>query len=138
MSGDEQLTLGSRLTDLSKVPQWVERLGSQHGIPADIQFSIDLCLEEVLANIILHGYAGSPDHTIVVRYRTLPKSFVFIVDDEAPHFNPLDRPKPTAASYDEMQVGGLGIHLLRQFAQSVEYESTPAGNRLTIRFAAPD
>ena len=138
MSGDEQLTLRSRLTDLSRVLPWLEQVGSQHGIPADTRFSIDLCLEEVLANIILHGYAGSQDHTIVVRYRTLPNSFVFIVDDEAPHFNPLDRAQPAAASYDEMQVGGLGIHLLRQFAQTVEYESTTSGNRLSIGFAAPD
>jgi anti-sigma regulatory factor (Ser/Thr protein kinase) len=138
MSGDEQLTLRSRLTELSRVPQWLEQVGSQHGIPADTQFSIDLCLEEVLANIILHGYAGNPDRTIVVRYRTLPKSFVFIVDDEAPPFNPLDGPQTTTATYDEMQVGGLGIHLLRQFAQSIEYESTPSGNRLSLGFAASD
>jgi anti-sigma regulatory factor (Ser/Thr protein kinase) len=136
MNGAEQLTLRSQLTELSRVPQWLEQLASVHGIPSETQFSIDLCLEEILTNIILHGYAGSPDHTIVVRYKADPKSFLFVVDDEAPHFNPLEQSDPSATTSDEIQVGGQGIHLVRQFAQSLEYEPTPTGNRLRLGFAS--
>jgi serine/threonine-protein kinase RsbW len=136
-NGDEQLTLSSRLSELARIPAWLEQIASSYGISANTQFAIDLCLEEVLTNIILHGYAGSPNNTIVVRCRALPKSILFVVDDEAPPFNPLARqPTPLPSTLDEVRIGGNGIRFLHQFAQTLTYESTPSGNRLRIGFSA--
>jgi anti-sigma regulatory factor (Ser/Thr protein kinase) len=134
----EHLELRSRLSDLAQLFPWIERLASQHAIPANTQFAINLCLEEVLSNIIRHGYSGKPDHSIAVRF-TKPRDdyFVFIVEDEAPPFNPVNSPElPAVSSLDEIRVGGQGIRLLRRFANALEYQSMPTGNRLSIGFTA--
>ena len=133
----ERLTLRSRMSELTQLPAWIELLATQHMIPADAQFAMNLCLEEVLANVIQHGYSGNPDHSIVIHF-TNPREnyFVFVVEDEAPLFNPLGVPElPPLTSLDETRIGGQGIRLLRRFAGELDYEATPTGNRLSIGFS---
>jgi serine/threonine-protein kinase RsbW len=134
----DRLALRSRLSDLAQVPSWTEALASRYSIPGDVQFAMDLCLEEVLSNIIRHGYVGAEDRSLVVRFST-PRDgyFVLIVEDEAPHYNPLDKPElPLVDLHEENQLGGRGIRLLRRFSDTLDYEPTPTGNRLRIGFSA--
>jgi anti-sigma regulatory factor (Ser/Thr protein kinase) len=87
----DQLTLGSLLSNVAQIPPWIESLASSYAIPASAQLSINLCLEEVVSNIIRHGYGSQADRSVVVRF-SMPRDgyFVFVVDDDAPRFNPLD------------------------------------------------
>ena len=137
---EERLTLQSRMSELSQLSAWIEHLASRHLLPGTTQFAMNLCLEETLSNIIRHGYPGKPDHRIVVHF-TAPRNdyFVFEIEDEAPLFNPLDVPEqPALNSLDELRVGGQGIRLLRRFADRLEYQATPTGNRLRIGFSTAD
>lgn len=136
----EQLTLQSRLSELAQVSPWIERLAAQHKIPDKTQFAMNLCLEEVLSNIVQHGYSGQPDRSISLRF-TCPNDsyFVIVVEDHAPPFNPVDASVPPPLSaLDGVQVGGQGIRLLRQFADELEFQPLPNGNRLSIGFGASD
>ena len=139
-TSEAQLTLRSQIAELARVPLWVETLATEFKIPAKTQFAMDLCLEEVLSNIIRHGYAGKQDRPIVVRYVTLQNSScLLMVDDEAPPFNPLSaEDTPVQETLDGARIGGLGIRLLREFATALEYQRTPTGNRLTMSFGAAD
>jgi serine/threonine-protein kinase RsbW len=134
----DRLALQSRLSEIAQVPAWTEDLASRYAIPGDVQFAMDLCLEEVLSNIIRHGYAGAQDRPVIVNF-TKPREgyFVIVVDDEAPYFNPLDAPElPMVSPAEQTRIGGQGIRLVRQFANALDYESTPTGNRLRIGFSA--
>jgi serine/threonine-protein kinase RsbW len=134
----EQLTLRSRMSELAQVSPWIERLATRHAIPASTQFAMNLCLEEVLSNIVRHGYSGKPDHSIAVHFAS-PRDdyFVFVIEDQAPPFNPMDAPElPAVSSVDETPIGGQGIRLLRRFADALEYQATSTGNRLSIGFSA--
>jgi anti-sigma regulatory factor (Ser/Thr protein kinase) len=137
----ENLTLRSRLSDLAPIAPWIERLGLQHAIPHNVRFAMNLCLEEALSNIIRHGYNNAPDRFITVRF-SAPRenSFAFVIDDDAPHFNPLELPDaPPVAPSDSLThdapIGGQGLRLLRHFADTLQYEPKPVGNRLTIGFS---
>jgi serine/threonine-protein kinase RsbW len=134
----DRLALRSRLSDIARLRPWIEGLASRHAIPENVQFAINVCLEEALANAIRHGYGGAPDRPLIVHFTTPSAGyFVFAVDDEAPRFNPLDAPElPPLSPREEIRIGGQGLRLLRRFADSLEYEPTPAGNRLRIGFCA--
>lgn len=138
---EEQLTLQSRISELARIPPWIEHLAAMHAIPVETQFAMNLCLEEALSNIVRHGYADAPGHIISIRY-LMPRSgvFRFVLADEAPHFNPVEAVlPPIPSSLDNLQVGGQGIRLMRQFADSLKYEAAPKGNRLCLTFIAePD
>jgi serine/threonine-protein kinase RsbW len=134
----EHLNLRSRLSDLAQIHFWIERLASQHKIPANMQFAMNLCLEEVLSNIIRHGYSCNPDRSIAIQFESpLENQFVFVVEDEAPAFNPVASPElPALNALEDGPIGGQGLRLLRRFADALDYQATPTGNRLTIGFSA--
>jgi anti-sigma regulatory factor (Ser/Thr protein kinase) len=137
----EYLHLDSRLTELSRVRPWMEALAERYGLSEQLRFAIHLCLEEVLANVVLHGYRGEPGRPIDICSWVSEGALYFAVDDEAPLFVPVD-PIPQAdsteiPSLESIQPGGNGIHLLHRFAGTVDYERRPKGNRLKIGFALP-
>ncbi|HTX75470.1 MAG TPA: ATP-binding protein [Terracidiphilus sp.] len=139
----EKLTLRSRLEDLACVFPWVESLAAAYAIPAGKLFAMNLCLEEVLSNIVRHGYRCDPDQTMTVEFaRNGDREFSFIVEDSAPHFRPFDPAVPledvAPAALEDIVPGGNGIRLLRKFADSVKWEPLEPGNRLTIGFVVPE
>jgi len=135
----DHLVLGSQLSEMERLPAWVESLVSTYGIGDNVKFAINLCLEEVVSNVIRHGYANREGHYLTVSFGTpQPDYLEFTVDDEAPAFNPVELTAlPTIGDQTEGQIGGQGIRLLRGFADTIEYEAKPAGNRLRIGFANP-
>lgn len=135
---ESRLTLRSRLDELALLSPWVESLAAEHAIPASTVFAIELCLEEALSNVVRHGYRGEPDHPISVEFSARPGELAFVIEDQAPPFDPLtgdlNREAPLPASIEEFPLGGRGIRLMRRFAGSLAYEPLPSGNRLTVRF----
>ena len=133
----QRLTIQSRLDDLGLVWPWVESIAAKHSVPSDTLFAIHLCLEEVVSNVIRHGYS-QPDRPISVDFSTEPGALAFVIEDEAPPFDPLAstaiEAAPAPASIDQLPLGGRGIPLLRKFAGSLSYERLARSNRLTIRF----
>ncbi len=137
---EDQLSLNSQLSELAKVWTWVEALAAQHQIPAKTVYAIQLCLEEVLSNIIRHGYNGEPGHSFTVAFTPLADGlWSFTAEDSAPHFSPLeeaDKRAETRHDLDILKPGGLGIPILKKFTHAVSYEALPVGNRITLTFAA--
>ena len=134
----DRLSLRGQLSEIAQVPAWIENLALRYYIPVDVQSGINLCLEEVLSNVIRHGYGNDEGGAVVVNF-AVPRDgfFLFVVEDEAPHFNPLDSAElPALNSNDEARIGGQGIRFLRRFASTLEYEATPRGNRLSMGFSA--
>ena len=130
------LELDSRLTELSRIWPWVEALADEYGLDDETRYSLHLCMEEALANVVLHGYRDEPGHPIVIRSSVMNGWLLIAIEDEAPPFSP-DEPvaaERKAADLEAMEPGGNGIRLMRRFAGSVAYEGLPHGNRLTLGF----
>jgi anti-sigma regulatory factor (Ser/Thr protein kinase) len=57
------------------------------------------------------------------------------VDNGRP-FDPTEAlPPPMASSLTQASIGNLGIHLMRSFASSMQYERRDGCNRLTLQFS---
>jgi serine/threonine-protein kinase RsbW len=137
----DRIELDSRLTELTRVQPWVEALADQYGFSEDTRFAMHLCVEEALANIVMHGYRNEPGHPIVIRSSVSARELFIVIEDEAPAFAPVE-PSPqgdatTPVSLESIEPGGNGIRLLFRFAGSLAYERFSDGNRLTIGFAIP-
>ena len=133
----DRLELDSSLSELSRAWPWTEALAAGLGLGEQTQFAIQLCLEEALANIVLHGYRNRPGHPILVVASVSGGSLFLAIEDETPPFAPSDlseQPDRPPADLDTREPGGNGIRLMRQFAASVNYELLPHGNRLTLGF----
>jgi anti-sigma regulatory factor (Ser/Thr protein kinase) len=138
---EDRLELDSRIDELGRVQPWVDALADRHGVAQDTRYAMQLCMEEALANVVLHGYRNQPGHPIVIRSSVADGILFFAIEDQAPPFAPID-PDPQGdarppASLESIEPGGNGILLMRHFAASVAYEELPGGNRLTLGFSLP-
>ena len=138
-----RLVLDSRLSELTSVRPWIEVLADRFSFPKEERFAMYLCMEEALANVILHGYRSEPGHPIVLRAFVAGGTFSISVDDQAPPFSPIeflpdssnDETKPRGLA--SVTPDGNGIRLLKRFSGSLHYERLSVGNRLTITFPIP-
>jgi anti-sigma regulatory factor (Ser/Thr protein kinase) len=136
----DRLELDSRLTELIRVRPWIDVVADRLGFPEEERFAMHLCMEEALANVILHGYGSEPGHPIVLRTFVTAGTLSITVDDQAPPFSPIEIPLNSSngetkkASLESVTPGGNGIRLLKRFSGSLSYERLSDGNRLTITF----
>jgi len=132
----DALLLDSRLTELSRAQAWGDALARRLELSDKTRYAILLCLEESLANVVLHGYRGQSGHPIMIRYWLRDNLLFVAIEDQAPAFAPADD-SATASGPTELESlipGGYGIGLLRHFARELIYERSPDGNRLTMAF----
>lgn len=134
------LELDSQLTELMRAQTWIEELSNFYGLGDETRFAVQLCMEEALANVVLHGYQNEPGHPIVIRSWVSDGTLYFAIEDKAPSFAPSAPVPPNggvSADLETITPGGNGIRLLHRFAGSLVYESLADGNRLTLGFVVP-
>jgi serine/threonine-protein kinase RsbW len=113
---------------------------------------IEVVFEEVISNIVRHGFSQGSDQTILVLVARRQDSLDLTFEDDGTPFNPLDAPKPEPLrSIETAKLGGLGISLVRKMSASLRYEPIGSGevrrdlggrlfeprNRLMVSIAAP-
>ncbi len=88
-------------------------------------------LDEVVSNVVKYGYGGDSEKSIVLEALVRPDSLEVAVIDEAPPFNPLERATPdTTQELSKRPIGGLGIHIVKELMDDVEYRRIDNRNRL--------
>ena len=93
---------------------------------------MELCLDEVVANIAMHG--GSTVGDIAVEIDHDAVAIIARVEDGGAKFDPTADTQPLPQSLDEAKIGGLGLVLVRRLSTDMRYERIGARNRLTLRF----
>jgi len=130
----KRLILRNDLSELPRLARWIEALMPRNSSP-DEAFAVSLCLEEAVANIIMHGCAKDDTLKISVEVERAAGTLTARIEDNGQRFDPTQVPSPPpAASLDDAKIGNLGIDLIRSFASGMQYERRKCRNRLTLRF----
>lgn len=91
-----------------------------------LRHRLEVIFEELVANIIRHGFAKHSNQSIHVLIDPRPDAIVFTFEDDGEPFNPLDTAPPQPFSSIEVaKVGGLGIHLVARLSADLRYERLP-------------
>lgn len=133
MSTELAVTLANDLTEIPRLATLVESFFREKGIDSRFAVNVNLALDEVLTNIISHGYRDASTHTINVTM-VLEKDVVkATVEDDACAFDPRTaQPPDTESPLAARPLGGLGIHLVRQLMDRIEYVRSNGRNRLVL------
>lgn len=114
---------------------WLQSLGAEFNFSHEDQYRIDMCLEELVTNVV--NYSG-PQHTgqtIDLLAMIEAQRVTFTLIDPAAPFDPFARPPPPVAkTLAEFQIGGQGVHLVREFSDAHRYERRDDSNRLELVF----
>jgi len=133
MSTELAVTLANDLTEIPRLATLVESFFRDHGIDSGIAVKVNLALDEVLTNIILYGYRDRSAHTIDVTLALKKGVVKATVEDDARAFDPRTAPPPDIESPLETRpLGGLGVHLVRQLMDRIEYVRSNGRNRLVL------
>jgi anti-sigma regulatory factor (Ser/Thr protein kinase) len=127
-------TVRNEIREIERLSHVVADFCSRHSIGDRIRDDVNLALDEVVANVILHGFENPGEHDIVVGLYLEPEFVNVTVEDAGVAFNPLDAPEPDLTKpIEERPIGGLGIHLVRNVMDQIEYRRDGDRNRLTMR-----
>lgn len=120
--------------NLGRVTEWVEEMLTILDVPMKTKMQILLAVEEVFVNIANYAYApGVGDAVIRIGYDMDTHTVKLTFLDTGTPYNPLEREDPnTTLSAEEREVGGLGIYLVKESMDKVEYLHNVTYNILTL------
>lgn len=114
--------LASRLSEIQELRHALADWASHQGVPIATTRSVNLILDELITNVIEHGYRDQPTCHIDVEATLADGAVMVRVTDQAPPFDPLQsRPPDTSADIDQRHIGGLGVLFARRLADELSY-----------------
>lgn len=127
-------TIANELHDLEILMNASTNFLEDGGVGAQTVYRINLALEEMITNIIKHGYSDYDAHEIRVSIEIGESEITALIEDDGHEFNPLEwEKKDGLGSLEKRQVGGLGIHLIKDLLDQVTYRRENNKNILEIK-----
>jgi serine/threonine-protein kinase RsbW len=135
MTDEIRLSMANTFEDLARLMADAELFLQSHGLPPRTVYDVNLVLEEVLTNIVKYGFDDEATHEIQLIVTITDSGVTIKCEDDGREFDPLAALPPDIEGRDsilELTEGGLGIHLVRQTVQSMEYSREEHKNVLTM------
>ena len=128
-----QITHAAELQSLEKFRNFITSCCSEHDIPGDTVLELKLAVDEACTNVIEHGYKGMDPGSIILSFRIEPGRILVQITDFGHVFEPVVGPKPDVeAALEDRRLGGLGLFLIYQTMDNIDYSSSEEGNVLTF------
>ena len=122
--------------DLKRVPElntFIDEVCEANGFDMGATMQINLAMEEAVVNIMDYAYPEGTTGNITLDIKANADEMLFILKDEGVPFDPTAKAEvDITLSAEERSIGGLGIHLIRQIMDSVDYERKEDHNILTL------
>ena len=126
--------LTSNLSELNTLCRHLDECGNMMGLPQRCRSELNLGLDELFTNIISYGFEDDSEHQIKFTLTKAEKTLVVQVEDDGIPFNPLDVEGPGLhRDLDSINIGGLGIHLVKKMMDDIDYQRVEGRNKLILR-----
>jgi sigma-B regulation protein RsbU (phosphoserine phosphatase) len=128
-----RLTLANDLRQVSLLTGFVDRVREEYNLPPALAARINLALEEAVCNVIMYAYPEGEKGTAELTLDMVDGRIHATLCDSGLPFDPLQRPEVNLdVSLEERQIGGLGIHLIKEIMSEVSYEYKDGKNVLKM------
>src|SRR5687767_5313463 len=98
--------------------------------PEQSRYNVLLAIQELLTNVLRHGYVGNTQLPVEIRLWSDEETFEVRMTDEGPPFDPTHVPEP---QFERTLVeGGYGIYIAKAVMDSIRYERQGNRNVLTL------
>ena len=129
MRHEFRMSVGAHPGGVREVSAAFAGFAEAHSMPAEVRRSINISLDELLANALTHGKAGRDTCAVSVEVALDEGRATVTVTDDGPAFDPFAREAPdTTLSVEKRPIGGLGIHLVGELMDKVSYERRDGQN----------
>jgi len=123
----------ARYESLEKISQFVRKAAQEAHLDPNAIYSVELSVDEACTNIIEHGYGGEGIGDIECTCEVIPEGLRIMLIDQARPFDITRVPDPKVkVPLKELKPRGLGVFFMYKMMDEVRYETTRAGNILTM------
>ena len=127
------LTLSNNIDEIPQLAVFVDEVCEAIGFDMSTAMSLNLALEEAVVNVMDYAYPGTKGD-VEIEAMANEVRLKFIITDHGIPFDPTAQQKvDTSLSAEERPIGGLGIHMVREIMDSINYERIDGKNILTLR-----
>lgn len=139
MSNPFELRIRNRAEDLSMametIPRWLESRDAFAGA----EYLALLAVEELVTNCIKYAYDDTSEHWIRIGLDLSADAMAVSIQDDGHPFDPWSLPEPdTSLPIEDRPIGGLGIHLLRNLFDTLDYSRVDGHNLVVLWKRRPD
>lgn len=132
----KKIELTNQLEQISVLADFIATTCEEMELEPGMEFQLSLVLEEAVSNVILYAFPHEEEHTFSVTIENETNHLTLQIKDNGIPFNPIaEAPEvDTNLGAEERRIGGLGIFLIQEYMDNVNYERTPDGyNILTLK-----
>ena len=131
---EKTLILKNDIAEISRLSEFIEKVGEEFMLTPDLVFNLNLVLEEAVSNVIFYAYPKEVYENITLSLKKDDNMLIFVLTDSGKEFDPTLIPDADVTlSAEQREIGGLGIFLIRQIMNTVEYQRIEGRNVLTLR-----
>lgn len=119
---EQRICIPGDTAELAKVRNFVEMIARRCGFTEEGAYKIVIAVDEACSNLIRHSYKLDSSRQLCVQVEVVSNSLTIKIIDTGNSFNPLNVPPPDMGEYfRKFMRGGLGVHIIRQLIDQVEY-----------------
>ena len=127
--------------DLQEVPRlnaFVEEVCQEVGFDQEVTAQMKVAVEEAVVNVMKYAYPAGQQRDVTIEAASNDVRLKFTIIDCGKPFDPtVQSAADTTLPDKERKIGGLGIHIIRQNMDSINYERIDQLNVLTLRKKIP-
>ena len=129
----KKLTLRNDVHDVHKIAGLIDDLVGETGIEASLATNLNLALEEAVVNVMNYAYPKGTTGSVQLEAMLAADTLNFVITDSGTPFDPTSvEDADVTLGVEDRPVGGLGIFLVRQIMDTVNYERVDGHNILTL------
>jgi serine/threonine-protein kinase RsbW len=135
-----QLTVLGRYgySSIPTITQFVAEAARSSLLDEDSVFHCQMAVDEACTNVIEHAYGEENVGNIEISCVVQPGRCTIRIIDHGVPFDPTAIPTPPATTnLDNIRPGGIGLHLMKQLMDEVNFEFSTQGNILTMVKTSP-
>ena len=133
MTNNYTFKIKSTYTEIESLCIKINDLAQNNNFSDKIIFCLNICIEEMLTNIVKYAYDDKNEHEIEVILEIAGKIITLTIVDDGHEFNPLKAKMPDVSSdIKHRQIGGIGIFLTLKMADKVSYNRRNSKNFIKI------
>lgn len=128
-----EIALANELEEIAGVAAKIDGFCEGRELSPDVAYAVNLSIDEILTNAISYGYDDDEPHRIEITVRVDADSIVVVIRDDSAPFDLSAEPEADVETgLDDREIGGLGIFLVHQMMDEVEYARVDDRNVVTL------
>ena len=128
-----EISLVNDLRELAGVASEIDHYCEARDLEPQVAYAVNLSVDEILTNTISYGYDDDETHRIELVVRMEDGALVVVIADDSAAFDVTAETQPELdAPLSERDPGGLGLFLVHQMMDGVEYRRRDGRNIVTL------